>query len=104
MNRANKSFEKVHIVNIESFVHQSLQPRQRIQHIDLFRFNPVMLLQSLDSMLFQLHHFNNRIVIINEKMQQRSYNDIVGAACVGVAVDAEVGVKRNHRVVDDPTE
>lgn len=41
-------------------------------------------------------------MILYEEIEQRSHSDVVIGARVGVAVDAEVEVNGDHRVVDYP--
>jgi hypothetical protein len=96
------SFEEIHIIYIESRIDSPLQTTQKFQLTDFPRLHLPMLLENLDPVLLPLDLRHQFRVIINEIVEEWRNDDIIIAAGVAVAIDAQVQVDRYHRIVDDP--
>lgn len=61
-----------------------------------------MLFENLDPipLAFDLGH--KIWMVVDEEVQERSDDDIVGRGCIGIAIDGEVKVDGDHWVVDNP--
>ncbi len=70
--------------------------------MDLPRFYLVVLLQYLNSVLLALHLVDQFSVVVDEVVEQRREDDVVVGPRIAVAVNGEVEVYGDHRVVYNP--
>jgi hypothetical protein len=99
---ARASFEEIHVIDVEGGVHYSLEPAEKLQFIDFSSLDLPVLFQHLNPVLLPLDLRAEVGVIVDEVVEQRRYCDVVVGGGVGVGVDAQVEVDRDHRVVDHP--
>ena len=98
-----KSFEKVHIFDIESIIHKSLESRQEVQIVDLSSFDLPMILQHFYPTFLSLDHSNQICVVVNKEVQKWSYHYIKSICRITIAVNGQVDVDWNHRIIYDGT-
>lgn len=98
-----KSLEKVHIFDIKSSIHKSLETRQKSQIMDLSRLDLAMVLQHFYPTLLPLNHSNQIGVVVNKKMQKWSNHYIIGIRCISVAVNGQVDIDWDHSIVYNRT-
>ena len=96
------SFEEVHVIDVESFIDQSLKPAQKLQLIHLPRPHFAVLLEHPNPVLLAVDLRAEVGVVVDEVVEEGSDGDVVIGRRVGVGVNAEVEVDGNHRVVDHP--
>lgn len=96
------SFEQVHVIDVESFIHQSLKPAQKLQLIHLPRPYLAVLLEHPNPVLLAVDLRAEVGVVVDEIVEKRSNGDVVISGRVGVGVNAEVEVDGDHRVVNHP--
>ena len=71
------SFKEVHVIDVESFIHRSLKPAQKLQLIHLARPDLAVLLEHLYPVLLSFHLSAEISVVVDEVVEKRCNRNVV---------------------------
>lgn len=93
------SFDEVQVFGVKGGVDEALEGGKEGQWLYLPWLHLPMIFQNLYPIFFPFDLVGEIVVVVNEKMEKRGDDDIECAGRIAVAVDGEVEVDGDHRVV-----